>query len=222
MQHMSTHPKAALYAFDVDFTRYVSRNIANLPTGGYFAILFAIQKCAKVDVYGFHWRAGHAIPHHYFNSEVPLKGKESIHDYESEYENIRALAQKGVVHLAQPCVAGCEAETHIPCDICSPGGMCACGENLPTPLALPGFCHEKREYTCFYKCPGGEKECPGGPKASRCLRDFNPSKLGLECAKPEDVPQKWRDNPPIWARAAWDPKVLATEGSSSKGTRGAL
>ena len=64
-----------------------------------------------MSIYGFHWLAGHAIPHHYFNSEVPLAGKESIHDYASEYESIKALAQQEMLHLAQPCVAGCEAET---------------------------------------------------------------------------------------------------------------
>jgi len=33
-------------------------------------VVFALQKCVSVSLYGFHWRPGHAIPHHYFNSEV--------------------------------------------------------------------------------------------------------------------------------------------------------
>lgn len=74
-------------------------------------IMLALQKCTKVSIYGFHWLAGHAIPHHYFNSEVPLVGKSSIHDYASEYENIKALAQEELVNLAQPCVAGCEVRS---------------------------------------------------------------------------------------------------------------
>jgi hypothetical protein len=43
--------------------------------------MLALQKCTQVSLYGFHWLAGHSIPHHYFNSEVPLAGKDSIHDY---------------------------------------------------------------------------------------------------------------------------------------------
>jgi hypothetical protein len=38
LQHKKEHPEARLHAFDTDFTKYVSRNIVNLPTGGYFAV----------------------------------------------------------------------------------------------------------------------------------------------------------------------------------------
>lgn len=44
-----------------------------LPTGGYFAIWMALQRCAAVTVYGFHFEPGFHIHHHYFNSEKPLK-----------------------------------------------------------------------------------------------------------------------------------------------------
>ncbi|KAK3238464.1 hypothetical protein CYMTET_51526 [Cymbomonas tetramitiformis] len=138
---------------------------------------------------------------------VPLHGKASIHDYASEYENIKALAQLDLVHLAQPCVAGCEAETGLRCRDCAPGSTCACGDNLPTPLSLPGFCHMKGNYTCFYKCPN-TKMCPGGPKSSRCYKSFDPHEQGLECTAPGDVPQELSINPPLWARASWDPLVL--------------
>ena len=51
-------------------------------------IMLALQKCTQVSLYGFHWLAGHSIPHHYFNSEVPLAGKDSIHDYAQVRGNI--------------------------------------------------------------------------------------------------------------------------------------
>ena len=38
LQHKKEHPEARLHAFDTDFTKYVSQNIVNLPTGGYFAV----------------------------------------------------------------------------------------------------------------------------------------------------------------------------------------
>jgi hypothetical protein len=67
----------------------------------------------------------------------------------------------------------------------------------------------KRNYTCFFKCPGGEAECPGGGKYSRCLRHFDPEAHGIGCAVATDVPKHVKDDPPLWQRAAWDPKVKA-------------
>ena len=32
--------------------------------------MFGLQKCAKVDLYGFHYKSGHSIPRH-FNAEKP-------------------------------------------------------------------------------------------------------------------------------------------------------
>jgi hypothetical protein len=86
--------------------------------------MLALQKCTQVSLYGFHWLAGHSIPHHYFNSEVPLVGKESIHDYAQEHMNIKALAQQNIVQLAQPCVAGCEVRSP---DSAPTGSTCAAG-----------------------------------------------------------------------------------------------
>ena len=59
IQYKQLHPEAALHAFDTDFTKYVSKNIVNLPTGGYFAIMLGLHKCTSVSIYGFHWLAGH-------------------------------------------------------------------------------------------------------------------------------------------------------------------
>lgn len=66
----------------------------------------------------------------------------------------------------------------------------------------------KRNYTCFYKC-ASEKECPGGAKSSRCLRSFDPVANGQSCAEAHDVSEHLRKHPPLWARASWDPLVVA-------------
>jgi len=206
LTHIGHYPHAKLVAFDTDFTSYVSSNIPNLPTGGYFAVMFGLQMCTEVNLYGFHWRPGHAIPHHYFNSEVPLGGKVSIHDYAGEYNNILALAQAGHVNLVQPCVTGCEAESGIPCKHCAAGSTCACGENLPTPMALPGFCHMRRNYTCMYKCPSSFA-CLGGPSSSRCPKNFDPVKHGSHvCYTHEDAAKEPPATLPKWA-------TLKAEGS---------
>jgi hypothetical protein len=85
-------PKVPLLAFDPDFSAYVSSNVRTLPTGGYFAVWFALTNCVHVDLYGFHFRPGYGLAHHYFNSEKPKKGKVAIHDYDLEYEQIKRLA----------------------------------------------------------------------------------------------------------------------------------
>ena len=68
----------------------------------------------------------------------------------------------------------------------------------------------KHNYTCFYKCDR-EKECPGGVRSSRCLRTFDPIAKGLMCAEPHEVPDHLLKNPPLWARASWDPLVIAAK-----------
>jgi len=212
------HPRSHLAGFDSDFTNYVNSNIPTLPTGGYFALMFAIQRCHKVNVYGFHWKPGHAIPHHYFNAEVPLKGKEKIHDYEAEHGNLEALAVASIVELAQPCVAGCPAETTIPCLRCPPGSACACGDNLPMPMSLPGFCHLPKDYKCFYKCPGGAKQCPGGPKASRCPSSMEPHLQKMSCAASEDIPFTVKGSRrPDWMRKGYSARGIKPADMSNFG-----
>ena len=196
--HRNRYRKSRLHAFDTDFTQYVSSNIPFLPTGGYFAVNFAMQLCVEVNKFGFHWRPGHAIPHHYFNSEVPLEGKEKIHDYDAEHANLLHLARAGMLHISQPCAAGCEARTGIACDACAAGSTCGCGDNMPTPLSLPGFCHKKGNYTCFYRCPKGAAQCPGGPSHSRCPRTMDAflaeeGRHAPHCAGPDDIPDKFLD-----------------------------
>jgi hypothetical protein len=102
-----------IFAFDPKFSTYVSSNIDTLPTGGYFGVWLALQQCAQVNVFGFHFRHGFGVDHHYFNAETPLAGEAAIHDYIAEFAMIRALAQAGVLTLAVPCAVGCEEESGV-------------------------------------------------------------------------------------------------------------
>ena len=196
------YPHSRLYAFDTDFTSYVSSNIPVLPTGGYFAVLFAIQLCREVNMYGFHWQAGHAIPHHYFNNEVPVEGKEKIHDYDAEHVNLLHIARAGILNISQPCVPGCEAKSKIPCKSCLHGSACGCGQNMPTPLSIPGFCHLKHNYTCYFKCPR-PSQCPGGPSNSRCPNSLLNHFSDKQCATVEDVPEKYRHPGSLASHPKW-------------------
>ena len=66
------------YVFHPDFSSFVSSNTRALPTNGYFALWLALQKCSTVTMYGFYHSAGFSFPYHYFNREVPRKGKEAL------------------------------------------------------------------------------------------------------------------------------------------------
>ena len=48
------------------------------------------------------FRPGYGVSHHYFNAEKPRKGKVAIHDYDLEYAQIKKLAKKGFLTLAEP------------------------------------------------------------------------------------------------------------------------
>mmetsp|Transcript_32706 Transcript_32706/g.92767 ORF Transcript_32706/g.92767 Transcript_32706/m.92767 type:complete len:292 (-) Transcript_32706:130-1005(-) len=160
VKYRKAHPNAKLFAFDPDFSEYVSSNLPVLPTGGYFAIWMALHRCANVSVYGFHFEPGFHINHHYFNSEKPLKGAKAIHDYEAEYKRIKHLAKNQYLTLVEPCIAGCEKETGIPCPNCPTGSACQCGTGNPMPVATAGFCRLQESFSCFLKCPASES-CPG-------------------------------------------------------------
>merc|ERR1711963_1361294 len=129
LKHRLEHPESKLFAFDPDFSKFVSSNVRTLPTGGFFGIWLALQRCVQVTVYGFHFRAGYGIRHHYFNKERPRKGDHAIHDYNLEYEVIKKLAQNNL--LTSP----------------APGGMCLC--DYPFPVAAKGYCRVEGCFDCF-------------------------------------------------------------------------
>jgi len=146
------HPNAKLFAFDPDFSSFVSSNLRVLPTGGYFAIWMALHRCTQVSVYGFHFEPGFGIRHHYFNREQPLKGGNAIHDYDAEYRKIKYMAKNKLLTLVEPCIAGCPEETGIP-SILPNGAACQCGTGNPMPVAKEGYCRVQDSFTCFLKCP---------------------------------------------------------------------
>ena len=113
-----------------------------------------------MNVFGFHFRHGFGVDHHYFNKETPLSGEAAIHDYVAEFTLIKALAQARLLTLAVPCAVGCEEESGVHNDDLAQGGVCQCGN--PLPVAQPGFCRPPSSFVCFLPCPGGSQQCPGG------------------------------------------------------------
>jgi len=52
------------------------------------------------------------------------------------------------------------------------------------PVAKPGFCRLKGSYTCFYRCPAGATQCPGGVQHTRCPKGLSAHsfrQMGIPC-----------------------------------------
>ena len=188
------HPYTKLYLLDVGINAYAATAVQALPSVGYLALVTALHRCASVTVYGFSWQQAFGVPHHYYNNEQPRRGQKSAYDYDAEQTHLRKLAKEGHVRLPEPCIAGCQKISGMPCTNCPPGSTCTCESRYPMPVALPGFCRVKGQFGCFYRCPGGAMQCPGGIRHTRCPKAMTPrilKDLGLQCTTAEDL----RKNP---------------------------
>eukprot|EP00191_Tetraselmis_sp_GSL018_P022269 CAMPEP_0177626564 /NCGR_PEP_ID=MMETSP0419_2-20121207/30721_1 /TAXON_ID=582737 /ORGANISM="Tetraselmis sp., Strain GSL018" /LENGTH=589 /DNA_ID=CAMNT_0019127627 /DNA_START=106 /DNA_END=1873 /DNA_ORIENTATION=- len=179
------HPGSKLFLIDSEFNDYASTFLPSLPSTGFLGVLLALQRCAEVNLYGFHTSTSFGIPYHYYNNEVPRRKLAYAHDLREEASKMRALARRGLVRLADPCAAGCENVSGIKCTNCPAGSTCTCEDRYPLPVALPGFCRLRGVYSCFFACPGGPKQCPGGLRATRCSKNMTGSTL--RCATADDV-----------------------------------
>lgn len=68
------------------------------PMSGFFAMLFMLQVCDEVTMYGFsNWRPSHAkVPYHYFDH---VKGTTAVHSFDLSMEVFNAVAKKFKVNL---------------------------------------------------------------------------------------------------------------------------
>ena len=116
-------------------------------------------------MYGFHWQAGHAIPHHYFNNEVPVEGKEKIHDYDAEHVNLLHIARAGILNISQPCVPGCEAKSKIPCKSCPLEAPAVADKTCP-PRSASRDSATSSTTTRATSSALGPPSVPGGPQTA--------------------------------------------------------
>ena len=119
MQHLKkAHPERKLvimspsfiswaYQLYRDIRRQFQRNHlgrypGEKPMSGFYAFLFCLQVCDKVDIYGFApWHDGdeeRGEKYHYFDNAVPRKGSHSFdlalyiyHLFASQFENVRVF-----------------------------------------------------------------------------------------------------------------------------------
>lgn len=68
------------------------------PMSGFFAMLFMLQVCDEVNMYGFsNWRPSHdKVPYHYFDR---VKGTTAVHSFDLSMEVFNAVARRFKVNL---------------------------------------------------------------------------------------------------------------------------
>eukprot|EP00898_Chlorokybus_atmophyticus_P004439 jgi/Chlat1/4997/Chrsp32S04934 len=148
------NPDARHYAFDFDFSRYVSSNLGTLPTGGFFAVFLALQRCASVRLYGFHFQPGFGIGHHYFNDEEPVTaGQQRRHHAGGALR--RGLLQRDGHSLRQlPARHLLRVRKQQPTPHCN-------AWLLQLSMLLLLFLKASGQQHCFRQCTDAQ-ECPGG------------------------------------------------------------
>eukprot|EP00238_Polyblepharides_amylifera_P005686 CAMPEP_0196587768 /NCGR_PEP_ID=MMETSP1081-20130531/58537_1 /TAXON_ID=36882 /ORGANISM="Pyramimonas amylifera, Strain CCMP720" /LENGTH=580 /DNA_ID=CAMNT_0041910043 /DNA_START=261 /DNA_END=2003 /DNA_ORIENTATION=+ len=93
-----------LYAFDPDLVEYIAFKLDFMATSGFYGILIAMHRCARVDLYGFQVSTEHGTLYHYYDvCDVPANQDRDS----SEYLAVRALAEAGLVNFAEPCIIEC-------------------------------------------------------------------------------------------------------------------
>eukprot|EP00899_Mesostigma_viride_P026868 jgi/Mesvir1/7366/Mv19169-RA.1 len=106
------YPK--LYAFDTDFVEYMAHGLSFLATSGLYGILIALQRCARVDLYGFQVSTQHGTLYHYYDvCDIPA----NVERDDNEWRVVKALADMGLVHFSEPCIPECH-ESPAQCDAC--------------------------------------------------------------------------------------------------------
>eukprot|EP00899_Mesostigma_viride_P028018 jgi/Mesvir1/8400/Mv12642-RA.3 len=68
-------PALRLFAIAPEFHSHVLQELAIPATSGLYGILFALQRCRKVDLYGYFRGSIKHVPYHYFDSDEPVTGQ---------------------------------------------------------------------------------------------------------------------------------------------------
>lgn len=103
-----------LFAFDPDYVEFMANSLTFLATSGFYGIMIALQRCERVDLYGFHVSSKQGTLYHYYDEcDVPANvGRDG-----EEFEVVKALFEAGYVHFAEDCVLECHISDEA-CDDC--------------------------------------------------------------------------------------------------------
>ena len=100
-------PRIKLYAFHVDFARYLADSFHFQTSVGFQGIVTALMSCREVDVYGFAAGPSEGYAHHYWSSTD--KSTFSPGRDLKEWQALRAMAQLGLIRLKDACLEECHA-----------------------------------------------------------------------------------------------------------------
>ena len=101
-------------AFDRDFVEQMAHAFDFMPTSGFYGIMMALLRCAKVNIYGFHVTQAHGALYHYYD---PCDTPANADRDSAEWHVVKMLAEAGLVVFAEPCVAECH-EGKGACESC--------------------------------------------------------------------------------------------------------
>ncbi len=88
LQYKREHPKSAMFMLSAEFHAFVENDLLEPASSALFAILFALQRCHQVKVYGLHGIAdsqggqggGQPLQGHYYDSteaRVAMEAREA-------------------------------------------------------------------------------------------------------------------------------------------------
>ena len=80
--HKRKFPTSRFFMLSTDFQAHVQRQLISPATNGFFALVFALQRCKRVRLYGFYRtenqnKISQSIPYHYFDAEVPQEAQKT-------------------------------------------------------------------------------------------------------------------------------------------------
>ena len=194
-----------LHALAPQFKEYLNRFVGVGIPHGFYGVVLAMQKCRKVDVYGFsstlkmdmfkqrYYEEDESSISSQDSEEQPFPGM-NVQEFNlvltSELSN-RLLGEDGtkVVEMSEPCQS-LEQTFGVCKDKCSaialsPGGECI--EHVPIPVSKRGFCSPTpaTRANCFLKCDeteeNEEEACKGGFGAAPCKKKEKGSSQDALC-----------------------------------------
>jgi len=104
-------PASRIFMVSPDFHAHVLSELTRPATNGLYGILFALQRCKKVSLYGFFRGDAEHVPYHYFDTEEPVAAQRSRDVSEGPliFELVRH--SNGRMRVMEPCLMPEESAT---------------------------------------------------------------------------------------------------------------
>jgi len=108
-------PQSEFNFFTPIFLRQAASATGTQPGMQLLGVMFALQVCRSVDVYGLFRAEAQGAHYHYFDKE--LIPPHAAADAEASWKAARAMAQSGLVHFEDPCLEECHRSI-VACSRC--------------------------------------------------------------------------------------------------------